>query len=266
MNYRKLVHDRFCENGLEGRASALTPLVSECVRFKSSPDESVACGASKLGGTPDTPESFKWPVHDGKPMLFLAQLNLADFAEFECCSDLPKSGLLSFFYSQDCPWGYEKSHHGSWLVSLFDDVQLHSAKTPKGSHSFKNCRLTARLGLSYPEWDTPAVLSLNMDLNESNTYIGVPWEDLDSEQETGYRHQLLGHPHNTQASMEAGLCNVTEDLYTSTVDDWQLLFELDSDENPEWCWCDMGRLYFWIRKCDLQESRFENVWAKLQTL
>ncbi|MHC4402544.1 MAG: DUF1963 domain-containing protein [Planctomycetota bacterium] len=47
--------------------------------------------------------------------------------------------------------------------------------------------------------------------------------------------------------------------------DWQLLLQIDSDEdNAGMMWGDMGRLYFWIRRDDLKKQAFGNVWMVLQ--
>ena len=47
--------------------------------------------------------------------------------------------------------------------------------------------------------------------------------------------------------------------------DWQLLLQIDSDEeNTGMMWGGGGRLYFWIRKDDLKKRAFANVWMVLE--
>jgi uncharacterized protein YwqG len=41
---------------------------------------------------------------------------------------------------------------------------------------------------------------------------------------------------------------------------WQLLFQLDSDEIGEFMWGDGGMLYYWIRKSDLLARDFTKHW------
>lgn len=41
------------------------------------------------------------------------------------------------------------------------------------------------------------------------------------------------------------------------VEDWLLLFQIDSDENAEMMWVDMGVLYFMIKKDDLAAGRLD---------
>ncbi len=48
------------------------------------------------------------------------------------------------------------------------------------------------------------------------------------------------------------------------VDDWRLLFQVDSDGNMNIDWGDVGVVYFWIRKQDLANRNFDNVWTIMQ--
>ncbi len=47
-------------------------------------------------------------------------------------------------------------------------------------------------------------------------------------------------------------------------DEWMLLLQLDSDDGADLMWGDGGMLYFWIRKEDLRQHRFDKVWMTLQ--
>ncbi len=62
-------------------------------------DAQIPLGASKFGGAPDVPPGFEWPMWNDKPLGFLAQINLEEVAPFDVEELLPKSGLLSFFFS-----------------------------------------------------------------------------------------------------------------------------------------------------------------------
>ncbi len=73
-------------------------------------DAQIPLGASKFGGAPDVPPDFEWPVWNGKPLGFLAQINLEEVEPFDVENQLPKSGLLSFFYDfQEWPFGELKT-------------------------------------------------------------------------------------------------------------------------------------------------------------
>ena len=71
------------------------------------PKSGAAKRASKIGGKPDVPKDFKWPVYEGKdfedirkerPLSFIIQINLKDVAPYDKEELLPKQGILSFFY------------------------------------------------------------------------------------------------------------------------------------------------------------------------
>lgn len=55
-------------------------------------------GATKLGGRPDLPPEAMWPAHESRPLLFMAQVRLADVARLDGSGLLPETGLLSFFF------------------------------------------------------------------------------------------------------------------------------------------------------------------------
>ena len=62
-------------------------------------------GLSKIGGMPDVPADFVWPVYEegarSLPLAFLAQIDcrIASAADRERL--LPRDGMLSFFYELD---------------------------------------------------------------------------------------------------------------------------------------------------------------------
>lgn len=61
-------------------------------------ESKLAVGQTKIGGQPDLPEGVEWPQFtDGKPLAFLAQINLGEVASVGKLSGLPQAGLLSFF-------------------------------------------------------------------------------------------------------------------------------------------------------------------------
>lgn len=40
--------------------------------------------------------------------------------------------------------------------------------------------------------------------------------------------------------------------------DWSLLFQMDTDDELNVMWGDAGMLYFWVRREDARQLRFEN--------
>ena len=127
--------------------------------------EALRPSQSKLGGKPDAPQNFIWPTKDEKPLSFIAQINLSDVPAIEG-SQLPNSGLLSFFYNNEV-WGFDPKDKGGFQVFYFeneiDHLKAHQpppAKTEKklfGMFSksvavleYSSCPLTAELTLTLP--------------------------------------------------------------------------------------------------------------------
>ena len=54
--------------------------------------------ASRYGGLPAAPRSWKWPrLEDEEPLVFLAQINCAELGSLAASLNLPNQGILSFF-------------------------------------------------------------------------------------------------------------------------------------------------------------------------
>src|SRR4051812_34889533 len=73
-------------------------------------------GASRFGGSPDVLPGFPWPVRDGRPLTFLAQLDLGEIR----APGIPGSGWLLFFYdAAGLPWGRKPEEaDGAAVVSV----------------------------------------------------------------------------------------------------------------------------------------------------
>jgi hypothetical protein len=67
-------------------------------------------GSTRLGGDPDLPSTMDWPSVAGEPMVFVAQFDLGELAEFEAARELPREGLLYFFYAPIPPEGWRLEH------------------------------------------------------------------------------------------------------------------------------------------------------------
>lgn len=64
--------------------------------------------SSRIGGQALVSATHPWPVDTaGKPMMFLAQLNLAELPPLE---GHPTDGMLQFFHANDDCYGYEEGH------------------------------------------------------------------------------------------------------------------------------------------------------------
>jgi len=88
--------------------------IRPALRMEKSSIENTDIGESKIGGSPDLPKEFPWPLgedcnvffnestEDEKRLAgFIAQINLKEISGFKTHNNLPEKGLLSFFCFQD---------------------------------------------------------------------------------------------------------------------------------------------------------------------
>ena len=48
------------------------------------------------------------------------------------------------------------------------------------------------------------------------------------------------------------------------IDNWNLLLQIDSNDEIDMMWVDSGRIYLWITDENLKNRKFENSWLILQ--
>lgn len=240
-------------------------------------------GTTHLGGHPELPVGFEWPIWKGNPLAFLGQVSLTAASKEDWPSWMPERGRLLFFYdAEQSTWGFDPTDRGSWRVYHIDEsadsslVVLASACQP--AFPRRNFRLVP--AQSPPSWER--VIERNDSLSAAEQEAVA--EHLDAVQEgersVGPLHQLFGLPIPIQADEMELECQLTSNgLYTGDatgysdprrsgleagVSDWELLLQIDSDEDADMMWGDAGMLYFWVRRQDAEAADFSNVWMILQ--
>lgn len=236
-------------------------------------------GTSRFGGDPDLPPEIAWfsNPESGAPLIFVAQLNFAELTALDTDKKLPSTGILYFFYDLEAfLWGFdEKDSIGSRVY--FYDGPLENLKTrpsPFGIKHFLPCGLVFTNRLELPDYSSQLIQTSLSD-EEYERYL-----DLVEELELVVDNKLLGHSNNIQNGMEFQCELVHQGLYCGSSAayqdsrvpelapgrfEWQLLFQIASNEETEMQWGDEGTLYFWIRTEDLEAGRFEKAWQILQS-
>ncbi len=242
-------------------------------------DLDVSCGSSKLGGEPDLPADFVWPLRNGQPLSFIAQINLAEIPEIPG-GKLPRKGLLSFFYD-DRVWGFDPKDRDGFKVSCFsqETAQLKRAKTPvveikkklfgifpqisRKPNIYQSCKLVPRVVATLPD-----------EIDETSLPEDVMDDYYEMLEEIGGHHRLLGHSEPVQGVMPIECELVTNGIYCGdssgykkaiqfeeSAKQWQLLLQIDSEtEHSDMMWGDAGRLYLWIKENDLAAGNFQKCW------
>jgi uncharacterized protein YwqG len=276
---------------LNHRRNEIYQFISSSILITCEPvdEESIALGASKIGGLPDLSPLIAWPEYEGRPLSFIAQIRLEDVSPYDLEHRLPIAGILYFFYDDlEQPWGYDPSHREGWRVFYRPDSTFALTRTALPIHSktkmFKPCIAAfswdATLASStLPASDMPDLWrNWGFSEDEYERYKDMIFEEF---AQPGVIHRLLGYPDTIQdANMQAN-CQLAwhgiqyeagiEDKQHPQIQqlckhtsDWQLLLQVDTDDQTGMVWGAGGRIFYWIRKQDLQQHDFSNVWLVLE--
>ena len=257
--------------------------------------------ASKIGGKPAVPEDFEWPTYTGaicgeedsekktRPLSFLAQIDLKEISALDKEHRLPEDGILSFFYDlETMTWGFDPEDKGSAQVFYFPkDTALRAADIPEElDEEFVIPEMAVyfephvslpgygdkddELGLSSDEdldWDEFDECRKNAggdDKEELTKLFGYPdviQNPMEEECEACSRGFRQGNSEDYAAITDAEKADIAE-----KAKDWVLLFQMSTIETDDYelMFGDSGSVYFWIRKEDLRERRFDKAWLILQ--
>lgn len=238
--------------------------------------------ASYLGGTPPLFPAFKWPEHKGRPMGFLACIDLSQLPD--ALDWLPKTGKLLFFYDmEEQPWGFDPNDRGGWSVihvtEPLETKALKAAAPPNFNpeHLLKSKSIRFVMANLPPTWEETALSPLN--LTEVENEALMEWRSTLSGE--GPLHLMGGYPNPIQNAEMALECQlVSNGLYcgdptgyqdprakqlAESAKDWQLLLQMDSDDDLGVMWGDVGSIYFWIRADDAKQGHFDRAWLISQS-
>jgi len=228
---------------------------------------------SRIGGLPDFPVAKEWPRdNNGKPLAFIAQLDLSELKPFDHANVLPDSGLLYLFYAADMDMGGYSPDERHMFSVIYFNGPLEETDMPDYPEDLTEearywpCRLTMSNAISMPDkWGKHMKF---MSKEERDVYSDNVWQG-------GIINKSLGNADNLQDDMEP-VCEIvnlpefdgkfarydSEELDAVARENWTLLLQVDSNEEDAYMnWNDAGRLYFWIRNDDLAKGNFDNCWC-----
>ena len=240
--------------GLSRIESSVLKLLRPSIRLVAGEESEQA--VTRLGGYPNLPTEIAWPSRrSGDPHSFLAQVDLEGLPVCEALP-LPSVGTLFFFcdaeYLPDAS-DQEDVKDGIKVIYCPNPPSAYSPRTPprglSSEYVFKSLSLKPTLDLTAPALDVWEIRSLDLSDAESYAYCDLFAQVAASD---GSVHRMGGYPNQVQYSK------------LKTADDWQLLMQLDSEDEAGMMWGDVGKLYFTILERDLKSQRFDKTWMDWQ--
>ena len=248
---------------------------------------------SKIGGKPYLPKDFIWPYYQGLPLSFLAQISLEEVSLLDKDKLLPSTGMLYFFYELETQeWGYSPQNKGCAKVFYFEDSSnfelIDFPKNMEDDYKIPEFKINFKSNISLPSYEDFFNLVEDKeelkDITENEFYdiYHSAYDELSKKYLVPIEKyiKLLGYPDVIQNSMEEECAAIARGFNMGGIGypkkykeeikkaskDWILLFQMDTIEtsNYELMFGDCGHIYFWIKKEDLANKNFENIWLILQ--
>jgi uncharacterized protein YwqG len=236
-------------------------------------------GVSKLGGLPDLPEGSAWPEKKGQPQSFIAQIRLEDVHAYDVNKVLPERGMLWFFYdaAQDT-YGDDPADREGWSVLFAEKATLKRAAAPTklpAESQFHASALSFATEYTLPQEPQLDIATFDWSDEEQKKYEQVLSTFPSVADHATLHNRLLGNPDTIQDDMRIQ-CQLTSHGVTDANDpkakelskgamEWQLLLQVDSNEQAGMHWGSSGMLYYWITRTDLHAQQFGTTWLVLQS-
>ena len=260
--------------------------------------EKLPKGTSKIGGKPDLPKDFQWFYYKGedykkrvenRPLSFLMQINCEEVHKYDEESLLPKKGMLYFFYELfTMTWGFSPQDRGSAKVFYYDGEIKDLISTDFPENIEKDC-IIPESKIDFESMNDYTIDFLDYyDVDDSDEEMDRKEKEFEKDlEELGYKidtTKLLGHPELIQgeyweecegvarkniyygsAPIKYGSDDIKKAI-KENAKDWILLMQVSELEIGDYglYFGDCGKIYFNIRKEDLKNKNFDNVWLILQ--
>ena len=248
---------------------------------------------SKIGGKPYLPKDFIWPYYQGLPLSFLAQISLEEVSLLDKDKLLPSTGMLYFFYELETQeWGYSPQNKGCAKVFYFEDSSnfelIDFPKNMEDDYKIPEFKINFKSNISLPSYEDFFNLVEDKeelkDITENEFYdiYHSAYDELSKKYLVPIEKyiKLLAYPDIIQNSMEEECAAIARGFNMGGIGypkkykeeikkaskDWILLFQMDTVETSDYelMFGDSGHIYFWIKKEDLANKNFENIWLILQ--
>ncbi|GAA1967340.1 YwqG family protein [Catenulispora subtropica] len=241
-----------------------------------------------LGGEPMLPGDAEWPVWEGHgPLSFVAAFDCEEVPPGQLDIPLPEAGMLLFFYfngvGEDAvqyldPESIRGGTRVIYVPETSDDVA--PRKTPEGLEPFPRVMLTGELIATAPDNENAALVAAfgdpSGDPAADDDYTEYPTVgDADGDgfydalttfrRDHSPHHRVGGHSLPKAGSVEKEAAHAmfpgddaaAKQARRELLKDLVMLIQIDSDARAAMEWGDTGRLYWLIRRQDLEAREFD---------
>ncbi len=209
---------------------------------------------SRLGGQPMVDPDFAWPRTDGRPYALLAVINLATLVGADALDVLPDRGYLNLFADIDSTLlGVSPERLGGLVLEHAKGGLYEQRHTPPAVHQTVAVAVEAVEHLSLPHPSEPVLAGLQAEYRPK---LDKVWDAM-LDTVGAPRHRLFGWPDL--------VCGPLVGLPKLRAQNWVMLAQIDSDDELEWSWGNVGRLFVLIGDKDLPKGRFDRCHAVIQS-
>jgi len=224
------------------------------------------------------PESTDWPSYrNGKPLAFLAQLNLNEMARLPTpFAGLPKDGLLSVFSvwgwvdeenpdpqtPNDRTWKNQEDNGWTVVVHTPSSAILKRRSSPANVHCFRAALAEPTAMLSLPNHQVEpllAALRWSDELYEQFDRMNGDYRSLQMRQWRRQGSAMLSE------NMLGGYAVFQQEFPTEVLaKDLAMFLQISSDGHAGMFWGDGGELTFYASSKAMAAGRFERIWGTCQ--
>lgn len=240
------------DHDFKDHAEAIMARLRPALRLRTSPAETqdLSLGGSRMGGSPDLPPAQRWPENRGRPMEFLAQLDLAAAHRICPLPDLPERGWICAYCDVERLYERATIDEQFWRLTYFDGETRSLRRTEHPGDPVERFRLCAvQIEREDCVPDVAATLRRRISGNYEDVYRALS-ESINEAWDYNPVHRLGGYPVLIQTHRPSGAPAGSE-----------FLLQIDTDQDVGFMWGDLGRVYFWITPRDLKARRFDRAWS-----
>lgn len=244
---------------LEPYRNEFSSSIISFIKIKPEPAAIATPWQSKIGGTPYLPIDTEFPIgSNGEKLFLLAQIN---FAEIPPLNNFPEKGILQFYINDKGNYGldYEVPDEQNDFRVLFFEEVLTDEKLLKTTEDIRGYGdLPIDPNISYPLNYT--LEQEAVPLSDHNIHDYLP-ENFFARFGAGQWEIMSAYSKmvNSRGHKMGGYAFFTQEDVRYEMGEYELLFQLDSDQTINCQWGDMGVANFFIKKEDLVKKDFSKV-------